>query len=385
MPAPITAGESGASVRTKINTAFTELATAQSDIAGKAASGHSHSDVVAAGASGFMTGAQATKLAGIATGATANATNAQLRDRTTHTGSQAQSTVTNLVADLAARQLLSEKGQANGYAGLDGSGKVPSAQLPSFVDDVLEYANFAAFPGTGETGKIYIAVDTGNQWRWSGSTYAAIVASPGSTDAVTEGSTNLYFTAARVRAAVLTGLTTVAAAAIAATDTVLEAFQKLQAQINEKLDADLASDVAAASVDPAENDQAIWTVTASSNAPVIGTIARLRRRLATIPTGTALGTTGTVNLDFAALVGSRWPIVATGNITFTASNYAAGREFDIRIDANGATRTLAYPASWKAYGAALPTSLASGKVLILTLRATGTTEASVDAAAALSV
>lgn len=167
MPAPITAGESGASVRTKINTAFTELATAQSDIAGKAASGHSHSDVVAAGASGFMTGAQATKLAGIATGATANATDAQLRDRTTHTGTQAQSTVTNLVTDLAARQLLSGKGAANGYAGLDGSGKVPSAQLPSFVDDVLEYANFAAFPPTGETGKIYIAIDTGNQFRWS--------------------------------------------------------------------------------------------------------------------------------------------------------------------------------------------------------------------------
>ena len=49
------------------------------------------------------------------------------------------------------------KGAANGFAELDGTGKVPSSQLPSFVDDVVDYANLAAFPVTGETGKIYIA------------------------------------------------------------------------------------------------------------------------------------------------------------------------------------------------------------------------------------
>ena len=52
--------------------------------------------------------------------------------------------------------------------------KVPTAQLPSYVDDVEEYANFAAFPGTGETGKIYIAIDTGDVYRWSGSAYVQI-------------------------------------------------------------------------------------------------------------------------------------------------------------------------------------------------------------------
>ncbi len=51
-----------------------------------------------------FTTAQETKLAGIATAATANATDVNLRDRTTHTGVQAQSTVTNLVTDLAAKQ-----------------------------------------------------------------------------------------------------------------------------------------------------------------------------------------------------------------------------------------------------------------------------------------
>lgn len=46
----------------------------------------------------------------------------------------------------------SAAGVANGVAKLDPTGRVPSGQLPSYVDDVLEYANFAAFPATGETG-----------------------------------------------------------------------------------------------------------------------------------------------------------------------------------------------------------------------------------------
>lgn len=86
------------------------------------------------------------------------------------------------------------------------AGKVPSNQLPSFVDDVLEFADEAAFPVTGEQGKIYLAINSPpttptKQFRWSGSAYTEITSSPGSTDAVPEGGTNLYFTAARARAA----------------------------------------------------------------------------------------------------------------------------------------------------------------------------------------
>lgn len=51
-------------------------------------------------------------------------------------------------------------------------GKVPASQLPSYVDDVLEYANLASFPTTGETGKLYIAINTSLIYRWTGSTYA---------------------------------------------------------------------------------------------------------------------------------------------------------------------------------------------------------------------
>lgn len=61
-----------------------------------------------------------------------------------------------------------------GAAGLDESGKVPASQLPSYVDDVLEYADATGFPPTGETGKIYIALNTNLTYRWSGSGYVEI-------------------------------------------------------------------------------------------------------------------------------------------------------------------------------------------------------------------
>ena len=69
------------------------------------------------------------------------------------------------------------KGVANGIATLGSDGKVPSSQLPSYVDDVLEYASKSNFPATGETGKIYIAKDTNITYRWSGSAYVEISAS----------------------------------------------------------------------------------------------------------------------------------------------------------------------------------------------------------------
>ncbi|MBK8196973.1 MAG: hypothetical protein IPK75_01295 [Acidobacteria bacterium] len=109
-------------------------------------------------------------------------------------------------AAAAASVPLTQKGAASGVASLDGSGKVPAGQLPSYVDDVIEAANFAALPGTGETGKIYVTIDNGKAFRWSGSAYVEIVASPGSTDALAEGATNKYFTDARAQAALTTQL-----------------------------------------------------------------------------------------------------------------------------------------------------------------------------------
>lgn len=63
--------------------------------------------------------------------------------------------------------LLSEKADLE-------NGKIPAAQLPSYVDDVLEYEDMSSFPLSGETGKIYIARDTNKTYRWSGITYVEI-------------------------------------------------------------------------------------------------------------------------------------------------------------------------------------------------------------------
>lgn len=68
----------------------------------------------------------------------------------------------------------SEKGANSGVAELDSGGKVPSSQLPSYVDDILEFANSAALPGTGETGKIYVTLDNNLSYRWSGSAYVEV-------------------------------------------------------------------------------------------------------------------------------------------------------------------------------------------------------------------
>lgn len=126
--------------------------------------GHTHADAVAAGASGFMSGADKTKLNGIATNATANSSDAALRDRSTHTGTQAISTVVNLQTTLDGKE----------------------SSLPA-----------------GGTTSHYLRGDK----AW--------------TDFATS-----------VRAALLTGFVSGPNSAVAATDSVLAAIQKLQAQVS---------------------------------------------------------------------------------------------------------------------------------------------------------
>lgn len=103
----------------------------------------------------------------------------------------------------------SEMGVASGVATLDTTGKVPSSQLPSYVDDVIE-AYYKAADGkfyttlsegtysnviTGETGKIYVDLSTSRTYRWGGSAYAEIKASPGTLDDITDGTTYVRMTA----------------------------------------------------------------------------------------------------------------------------------------------------------------------------------------------
>ncbi len=86
---------------------------------------------------------------------------------------------------------------ANGLVRLDAGAKIPSALVPGSTDDTAEAANFAALPATGTPGVLYVTIDNGKIFRWTGTVYAEISPSPGSTDSVPEGSVNLYYTATR--------------------------------------------------------------------------------------------------------------------------------------------------------------------------------------------
>lgn len=71
----------------------------------------------------------------------------------------------------------SDVGALDSSSSLDATkltGTVPTASLPSYVDDVLEYTNKASFPATGQTGKIYVDKATNLTYRWSGSAYVQI-------------------------------------------------------------------------------------------------------------------------------------------------------------------------------------------------------------------
>ena len=105
------------------------------------------------------------------------------------------STATQTALDLKVSTSL--LGANSGVATLDSSGKVLTSQLPSYVDDVLEYADFASLPGTGETSKLYITLDTNGTYRWTGSIYVQIGSSSGNADTATK-----WFTA---RTITLTG------------------------------------------------------------------------------------------------------------------------------------------------------------------------------------
>ena len=67
-----------------------------------------------------------------------------------------------------------KKGQATGVAELDANGHVPASQLPSYVDDLEEYATFSNFPVEGESDKIYVDLATNTSYRWGGTAYVKI-------------------------------------------------------------------------------------------------------------------------------------------------------------------------------------------------------------------
>ena len=108
------------------------------------------------------------------TGNAATATKLQTARTISLTGNVTGSVSFDGSANASITTAITGLGVANGIATLDSSGQVPSAQLPSFVDDILEYANLASFPTTGETGKIYVETTGNTTYRWSGTAYVKI-------------------------------------------------------------------------------------------------------------------------------------------------------------------------------------------------------------------
>ncbi len=82
------------------------------------------------------------------------------------------------ISDVTGLQTALDGKQASGTYATLVNGLVPSSQLPTFLDDVREAASLSAFPGTGDVGVIYVAVDTRRIYRWSGSAYLEIAAAP---------------------------------------------------------------------------------------------------------------------------------------------------------------------------------------------------------------
>lgn len=92
---------------------------------------------------------------------------------------QADATVLSEAKQYADQNMIpkSQKGEPGGLAELDETGRVPSSQLPSYVDDVIDVDTYSNLPNPGESGKIYITTDNNKQYRWSGTGYAEISSS----------------------------------------------------------------------------------------------------------------------------------------------------------------------------------------------------------------
>lgn len=275
-----------------------------------------------------LTPAQVRGLINVADGASANSSDTTLLNRTNHTGTQAASTISDFASASRAQTEAELVAGTNITITPSGSGATRTLTI-------------AASGGSGSVTSVGMTVPTG----------LSVAGSP---------------------------ITTTGTLAV----TLATGYEiPTRAELDTFLTEALATDITDTKTSIAGADQMILLDSAAADVPKLFTASTLRK----MPVGSGLGTTGTVNLDFGALVGTVQTITMTGNITFTASNYQAGVWYELVLDANGSARTLAYPATWKAFGAALPTSLASGKTLSIAFRSRGTTEGAVDVTSALSV
>ena len=203
--------------------------------------------------------------------------------------------------DLAAAAIpATEKGAANGVAALGSDGKVPASQLPSYVDDVLEFADLASFPATGVTEKIYVALDTNKIYRWSGSVYIEISPTAGNADTAT----------------------------------------KLATARNISLGGDLSG---SASFDGSAD--ITITATIQANSVALGTDTT-GNYVATIAEGTSGAETGTSGLTIVAAAGEG----TAATIALANSGVTAGDYTKVTVDARGRVTAGTNPTTLAGYG-----------------------------------
>lgn len=157
-----------------------------------AAKGHTHS-VATDSANGFISAADKEKLDTIQEGANKTVVDSALSSTSTNpvqnkvinsalagkansSHNHSAANITSGVLD-AARIPTITNSKIESVAATKLTGTIPQANLPSYVDDVLEYNGVSAFPDTGETGKIYVDTATNKTYRWGGSSYVEISAS----------------------------------------------------------------------------------------------------------------------------------------------------------------------------------------------------------------
>lgn len=260
----------------------------------------------------------------------------------------------------AGAQMTSQKNANDGYAGLDSAGLIPSSLLPSYVDDVIEAANFAALTG-GVAGKIYVTLDNNKTYRWSGSAFVEISASPGSTDAVTEGSTNLYYTQARADARV-------AAAAATGTGNLVRATSPTL--VTPALGTPTSGNLANCTF-PTLNQSTSGnaaTATALQNARTINGVSfNGTANILLAPQSVAVTNTAAPSIaltsPFATLTDSALATAVT-SVTVTGSP-SDGYRLMLRFKDAGSTQTITLGASFRAMGVTIPTATTAGKWLQL--------------------